>query len=116
MEPEHPSNKTLQYWQDYNISASDVPWGNLTVSVSKFWKLINKGIGINNSVHLTATKIFLKIPIFLLIFVQINNKRYLTKINMNFIVLSHFVSFLQQVCAFYALLWNLLDTLAQELG
>ncbi|GAB0191520.1 sodium-driven chloride bicarbonate exchanger [Grus japonensis] len=33
VEPEHPSNKTLQYWQDYNISASDVPWGNLTVSV-----------------------------------------------------------------------------------
>uniref|UniRef100_A0A8B9W6C9 Anion exchange protein n=1 Tax=Anas zonorhyncha TaxID=75864 RepID=A0A8B9W6C9_9AVES len=35
VEPEHPSNKTLQYWQDYNISASDVPWGNLTVSECK---------------------------------------------------------------------------------
>ncbi|KAM6071291.1 sodium-driven chloride bicarbonate exchanger isoform 7-T7 [Chlamydotis macqueenii] len=32
VEPEHPSNKTLRYWQDFNISASDVPWGNLTVS------------------------------------------------------------------------------------
>lgn len=63
MEPEHPSNKTLQYWQDYNISASDVPWGNLTVSVSKFWNLINKGIGINNFVHLAATNT-LKIPFF----------------------------------------------------
>uniref|UniRef100_A0A803XY87 Anion exchange protein n=1 Tax=Meleagris gallopavo TaxID=9103 RepID=A0A803XY87_MELGA len=35
VEPEHPSNKTLRYWQDYNISASDVPWGNLTVSECK---------------------------------------------------------------------------------
>ncbi|RMC18600.1 hypothetical protein DUI87_04494 [Hirundo rustica rustica] len=35
VEPEHPSNKTLQYWQDYNISAADVPWGNLTVSECK---------------------------------------------------------------------------------
>lgn len=39
MEPEHPSNKTLRYWQDYNISASDVPWGNLTVSVSEILEL-----------------------------------------------------------------------------
>lgn len=39
VEPEHPSNKTLQYWQDYNISASDVPWGNLTVSVSEILEL-----------------------------------------------------------------------------
>lgn len=39
VEPEHPSNKTLRYWQDYNISASDVPWGNLTVSVSEILEL-----------------------------------------------------------------------------
>lgn len=62
VEPEHPSNKTLQYWQDYNISASDVPWGNLTVSVSKFWNLINKGIGVNNFVYLTAANILKRIP------------------------------------------------------
>lgn len=64
MEPEHPSNKTLQYWQDYNISASDVPWGNLTVSVSKFWNLINKGIGVNNFVYLIAANILKRIPFF----------------------------------------------------
>lgn len=63
MEPEHPSNKTLQYWQDYNISASDVPWGNLTVSVSKFWNLINKGMDINNFVLLAAENT-LKMPFF----------------------------------------------------
>lgn len=64
MEPEHPSNKTLQYWQDYNISASDVPWGNLTVSVSKFWNLINKGIGVNNFVYLIAANILKRIQFF----------------------------------------------------
>lgn len=64
MEPEHPSNKTLQYWQDYNISASDVPWGNLTVSVNKFWNLINKGIGVNNFVYLIAANILKRIPFF----------------------------------------------------
>ncbi|XP_074858002.1 sodium-driven chloride bicarbonate exchanger isoform X1 [Carettochelys insculpta] len=32
VEPDNPSNKTLQYWNDHNISASDIPWRNLTVS------------------------------------------------------------------------------------
>ncbi|KAM7154079.1 sodium-driven chloride bicarbonate exchanger isoform 7-T8 [Macrochelys suwanniensis] len=36
VEPDNPSNKTLQYWNDHNISASDIPWGNLTVSV-RMW-------------------------------------------------------------------------------
>lgn len=63
MEPEHPSNKTLQYWEEYNISASDVPWGNLTVSVSKFWNLINKGMDKNNF-GLLAAENTLKTPLF----------------------------------------------------
>ncbi|KAG7477364.1 hypothetical protein MATL_G00068820 [Megalops atlanticus] len=31
-EPDSPSNKTLEYWNQRNISASAVPWTNLTVS------------------------------------------------------------------------------------
>lgn len=32
--PENPSNHTLQYWKDHNIMTSEVPWANLTVTVS----------------------------------------------------------------------------------
>ncbi|MEE6489446.1 hypothetical protein FKM82_015564, partial [Ascaphus truei] len=32
MEPANPSNKTLSYWKEYNITASEVSWSNLTVS------------------------------------------------------------------------------------
>ncbi|XP_069043159.1 electroneutral sodium bicarbonate exchanger 1 isoform X1 [Lepisosteus oculatus] len=31
-EPDNPSNQTLQYWSERNISASYVPWANLTVT------------------------------------------------------------------------------------
>ncbi|KAM6980767.1 LOW QUALITY PROTEIN: electroneutral sodium bicarbonate exchanger 1 [Aplochiton taeniatus] len=31
-EPDNPSNKTLELWNEKNISASAVPWSNLTVS------------------------------------------------------------------------------------
>uniref|UniRef100_A0A8D0KP72 Anion exchange protein n=1 Tax=Salvator merianae TaxID=96440 RepID=A0A8D0KP72_SALMN len=37
VEPDNPSNKTLQYWQSQNMSSSDIPWGNLTVSECKKW-------------------------------------------------------------------------------
>ncbi|XP_061583532.1 electroneutral sodium bicarbonate exchanger 1 isoform X2 [Cololabis saira] len=30
-EPDNPNNKTLELWSERNITASDVPWGNLTV-------------------------------------------------------------------------------------
>ncbi|XP_064419808.1 sodium-driven chloride bicarbonate exchanger [Latimeria chalumnae] len=30
--PNNPSNKTLQYWEQHNITASEVSWENLTVS------------------------------------------------------------------------------------
>lgn len=35
MEPHSPSNDTLKEWRKSNISASDIIWGNLSVSVSK---------------------------------------------------------------------------------
>uniref|UniRef100_A0A670IW43 Anion exchange protein n=1 Tax=Podarcis muralis TaxID=64176 RepID=A0A670IW43_PODMU len=38
MEPDNPSNNTLQYWQSKNMSSSDIPWGNLTVSECKDWQ------------------------------------------------------------------------------
>ncbi|ELK04646.1 Sodium-driven chloride bicarbonate exchanger, partial [Pteropus alecto] len=47
MEPHNPSNDTLKEWRESNISASDVIWENLTVSVSETLK--------NNSFTLSAT-------------------------------------------------------------
>lgn len=38
MEPHSPSNDTLKEWRESNLSASDIIWGNLTVSVSKTWQ------------------------------------------------------------------------------
>ncbi|XP_060136184.1 sodium-driven chloride bicarbonate exchanger isoform X3 [Zootoca vivipara] len=38
MEPDDPSNNTLRYWQSKNMSSSDIPWGNLTVSECKDWQ------------------------------------------------------------------------------
>lgn len=37
VEPHSPSNDTLKEWRESNISASDIIWGNLSVSVSKTW-------------------------------------------------------------------------------
>lgn len=33
-EPDNPSNKTLEMWSEKNITASAVPWANLTVKVT----------------------------------------------------------------------------------
>ncbi|KAM6459168.1 sodium-driven chloride bicarbonate exchanger isoform 3-T4 [Liasis olivaceus] len=38
VEPDNPSNTTLQYWQSQNISSSAIPWANLTVTECKNWK------------------------------------------------------------------------------
>ncbi|XP_061464628.1 sodium-driven chloride bicarbonate exchanger isoform X5 [Rhineura floridana] len=38
VEPDSPSNNTLEYWQSKNMSSSDIPWGNLTVSECKYWQ------------------------------------------------------------------------------
>ncbi|XP_062908396.1 sodium-driven chloride bicarbonate exchanger-like isoform X1 [Mobula hypostoma] len=32
LEPQNPSNKTLEYWNNNNITATEIPWGNLTLS------------------------------------------------------------------------------------
>ncbi|XP_069791502.1 sodium-driven chloride bicarbonate exchanger [Narcine bancroftii] len=32
LEPQNPSNKTLEYWNKCNITAREIPWGNLTLS------------------------------------------------------------------------------------
>ncbi|XP_077176021.1 sodium-driven chloride bicarbonate exchanger isoform X1 [Paroedura picta] len=47
VEPENPSNKTLQYWQVKNISSSDVPWENLTFSQCRWYqgKFIGRACG-----------------------------------------------------------------------
>ncbi|XP_078232170.1 sodium-driven chloride bicarbonate exchanger isoform X18 [Pogona vitticeps] len=37
VEPDNPSNETLQYWQSKNVSAYDIPWGNLTVMECHKW-------------------------------------------------------------------------------
>lgn len=34
VEPDNPSNTTLQYWQSKNMSSFAIPWTNLTVTVS----------------------------------------------------------------------------------
>lgn len=39
MEPHNPSNATLKEWRESNISASDIIWENLTVSVSETLKI-----------------------------------------------------------------------------
>ena len=33
-EPPNPSNETLKMWKEKNVTAHDISWGNLTVSVS----------------------------------------------------------------------------------
>ncbi|KAB1264603.1 Electroneutral sodium bicarbonate exchanger 1 [Camelus dromedarius] len=33
VEPSNPGNETLKVWEERNITARDIPWGNLTVSV-----------------------------------------------------------------------------------
>ena len=38
MEPHNPSNDTLKEWRESNVSASDIIWENLTVSVSETLK------------------------------------------------------------------------------
>ncbi|XP_058044300.1 sodium-driven chloride bicarbonate exchanger [Ahaetulla prasina] len=38
VEPDNPSNTTLQYWQSKNMSSFAIPWGNLTVTECKNWK------------------------------------------------------------------------------
>ncbi|XP_055494116.1 LOW QUALITY PROTEIN: sodium-driven chloride bicarbonate exchanger [Leucoraja erinacea] len=32
LEPQDPSNKTVAYWSKHNITATEIPWGNLTLS------------------------------------------------------------------------------------
>ncbi|XP_078259935.1 sodium-driven chloride bicarbonate exchanger-like isoform X1 [Rhinoraja longicauda] len=32
LEPQSPSNKTVEYWSNNNITATGIPWGNLTLS------------------------------------------------------------------------------------
>ena len=34
VEPSNPGNETLKMWEKKNVTARDIPWGNLTVSVS----------------------------------------------------------------------------------
>uniref|UniRef100_A0A8C7E482 Anion exchange protein n=1 Tax=Naja naja TaxID=35670 RepID=A0A8C7E482_NAJNA len=38
VEPDNPSNTTLQYWQSKNMSSFAIPWANLTVTECKNWK------------------------------------------------------------------------------
>ncbi|XP_029141470.1 sodium-driven chloride bicarbonate exchanger [Protobothrops mucrosquamatus] len=38
VEPDNPSNTTLQYWQSKNVSSSAIPWANLTVTECNNWK------------------------------------------------------------------------------
>ncbi|ETE70523.1 Sodium-driven chloride bicarbonate exchanger, partial [Ophiophagus hannah] len=41
VEPDNPSNTTLQYWQSKNMSSFAIPWANLTVTVNVlFWSVI----------------------------------------------------------------------------
>ncbi|KAB1264599.1 Sodium-driven chloride bicarbonate exchanger [Camelus dromedarius] len=35
VEPSNPGNETLKVWEERNITARDIPWGNLTVSECK---------------------------------------------------------------------------------
>uniref|UniRef100_A0A8D1SS17 Anion exchange protein n=1 Tax=Sus scrofa TaxID=9823 RepID=A0A8D1SS17_PIG len=35
VEPPHPGNETLKVWEERNVTARDIPWGNLTVSECK---------------------------------------------------------------------------------
>ena len=34
VEPSNPGNETLKVWEERNVTAHNIPWGNLTVSVS----------------------------------------------------------------------------------
>ncbi|XP_013922758.1 PREDICTED: sodium-driven chloride bicarbonate exchanger [Thamnophis sirtalis] len=43
VEPDDPSNTTLQYWQSKNMSSYEIPWANLTVTECQNWKGIFVG-------------------------------------------------------------------------
>uniref|UniRef100_A0A8C2RU77 Anion exchange protein n=1 Tax=Capra hircus TaxID=9925 RepID=A0A8C2RU77_CAPHI len=37
VEPSNPGNETLKMWEEKNVTARDIPWGNLTVSECKVY-------------------------------------------------------------------------------
>ncbi|XP_065788970.1 sodium bicarbonate cotransporter 3 isoform X5 [Muntiacus reevesi] len=37
VEPSDPGNETLKMWEEQNVTAHDIPWGNLTVSECKIY-------------------------------------------------------------------------------
>ncbi|XP_043299569.1 sodium bicarbonate cotransporter 3 isoform X5 [Cervus canadensis] len=37
VEPSNPGNETLKMWEEHNVTARDIPWGNLTVSECKIY-------------------------------------------------------------------------------
>lgn len=53
-EPDNPSNKTLELWNQRNVTASAVPWSNLTVTVRQPPTILTHSL-----VKLLKTKTFL---------------------------------------------------------